>query len=118
MTDAPAPTSPGRMRLAMVAFGLGIAGFAGGLPYLPLYGIGFAFVASPGWGTYLLGLCAVAAVVLGPIALRRCERQRRRGSLLALAGLVVGSLGLPGLLMAVSLIGVHDMTGIRFDPCW
>ncbi|MFG1925629.1 hypothetical protein [Cryptosporangium sp. NPDC048952] len=122
MTEAVASPHPtGRDRLAVIAFVLGLLGFLGGLPYLDLYGIGFAFV-EPGITTGLvLASCSVAAVVLSPIAFRRCERQRRRGSWLALAGLIGGSLGLPGLVMAISLLRMGDEGGLTadfFSWCW
>ncbi|TQS44511.1 hypothetical protein [Cryptosporangium phraense] len=103
-----------RDRLAIAALVLGGLGFLGGLPYLDLYGVGFAFVPSGITKGLLLASCSVGGVVLGPIAFRRCERQRRRGSALALAGLVGGALGLPGLVMAISLLHVGGFGGLEF----
>lgn len=101
-----------RDRLAVLAFVLGLLGFLGGVPYLDHYGIGFAFVQPGLTPGLILAACSVGAVVLGPVAFRRCERQRRRGSGLALAGLVGGALGLPGLIMAVSVLRMADESGI------
>ncbi len=110
-----------RERLAVVAFVLGLLGFLGGLPYLDMYGIGFAFIQPGLTPGLVLATCSVAAVVLGPIAFRRCERRRRRGSSLALAGLIGGALGLPGLIVAISVLRMADEGGLTADFtswCW
>ncbi|WP_157017435.1 DUF4190 domain-containing protein [Cryptosporangium arvum] len=112
------PTSPGagRDRLAVVAVVLGVLGFIGGAPYLPIYGMNASLAAPSTAGSFLLAACSAAAVAIGAIALRRCERERRRGSGLALAGVVTGSLGLPGLIMLASLN--NGVAGIFYATCW
>ncbi|GAA0244856.1 hypothetical protein [Cryptosporangium japonicum] len=117
--DAPPPAK--RERLAVVAFVLGLLGFLGGVPYLDMYGIGFAFVQPGLTPGLVLASCSVAAVVVSPLAFRRCERQRRRGSSLALAGLIGGALGLPGLVMSISLLRMTSEGGLVADFtswCW
>jgi hypothetical protein len=96
----------GRNRLAVVAFYMGIAGLLGGLAgtILP-----WGFCLPPLLAALVLGVLCIGAITVGPIALRRCERERRKGSVIAVAGLVAGALGLPTFLLSIALVFVGSV---------
>lgn len=93
------PEPGGISKLSWTALGLGSGGLILGVALLG--GWYFGLLVSPKVTAFLAGALGVGGVVVGPVALGDCERNGRRGSLTAIAGLVAGALALAPALLAV-----------------
>lgn len=105
----PTPGGPTAMARAALLSGcggvlLGVLASGGwylGVSFLPL-----------GVAAVLVAVLGLGGVILGPVALRDCERNRRPGSRASLSGLVAGAFCLPLAVLAGVLAYQSPIVGI------